>query len=61
MSLITEDEKRTKALAAAQMRFLRSLPPKITCLEEAQDRSPFVKHVNDIRGEKQAPEVTSDE
>jgi hypothetical protein len=46
------------ALMAAQARFLRSLPPKVTCVEEAQDKVPFVKHVNEIRGEKEAPEVT---
>jgi hypothetical protein len=61
MSLITEkveNDKRAKVLMAAQARFLRSLPPKVTCVEEAQDKMPFVKYVNKIRGKKPAPEVT---
>jgi hypothetical protein len=60
MSFITEkaeNEKRAKALMAAQARFPRSFPPKVTCVEEAEDKMPFMKLVNKIRGKKPAPEV----
>lgn len=53
-----ENTKRAHALEAAQIRLLRSLPPKVSCLEEAQDEVPFVNHVNEIRGKKKAPEVS---
>lgn len=58
MSFKAENDKRAKALMAVQARSLRSLPPKITGVEEAQDKMPFVKHVNKIRGKKPALEVT---